>query len=65
MKRVTPAEPKDRAFGAEVHRRTAEYIEKYGLKGNPITLRGGLGDVPAGFEDMKVSTTRGIAAEQM
>lgn len=44
----------DRDFGVEINKHTPELITKYGIKPNPVRIRGTLHDVTAGWEDMKV-----------
>jgi len=56
---VFPASKEDRAFGVEVCKRTPELIEKYGIRSNPIVIKGGLDAINDGFEEMKVSETVG------
>lgn len=50
-----PAKPEDREFGVEINQRTPELIEKYGIRPNPIVIRGGLEDIKEGFAEMRVS----------
>lgn len=50
-----PGIPEDRAFYVQLNKDTPDFIEKYGIKPNPVTDRGGLADILAGFDDMKVS----------
>lgn len=44
----------DRAFGEEVYKRTPELIAKYGIKPNPIVIKGNFDDVAKGLEGLKV-----------
>nr|XP_019013228.1 uncharacterized protein I206_01293 [Kwoniella pini CBS 10737]OCF52009.1 hypothetical protein I206_01293 [Kwoniella pini CBS 10737] len=53
---IIPALPADRAFGAKFYAATPEFITKYGIKPNPIALRGGLDTITSGFEELKVSS---------
>jgi hypothetical protein len=54
-----PVIDKDRKFGAAIMDHTPELISKYGVKANPIDLRGGLDAVPQGFADMKAGKLSG------
>ncbi|WWC90093.1 uncharacterized protein L201_005026 [Kwoniella dendrophila CBS 6074] len=55
-----PANLEDRKFGEKVFEKTPEFIEKYGIKPNPIQVRqGGLTDVDAGFKEMKEGKVSG------
>lgn len=38
---------------------TPELVESYGVKGNPVEIRGGLEAVPQGFADMKAGKVSG------
>jgi hypothetical protein len=49
-----PQVPGDREFMVELCKRTPDLITKLGIKSNPVTVRGSLDDVLAGWEDMKV-----------
>lgn len=42
-------------FGEELFRKTPELVAKYGIKPNPVKIRGGFEDIGAGLEDLKVS----------
>lgn len=53
---TTPAPKEDHDFGIEFAGKTAELIEKYGIKPLPTRVRGGLEDVTKGWEDQEVST---------
>lgn len=48
-----PAKPDEHAFGVEAVQHTAEMITKFGIKANPVKLRGGLEAVLDGFDDMR------------
>ncbi|WVN88983.1 uncharacterized protein L203_104198 [Cryptococcus depauperatus CBS 7841] len=48
-----PASKEDREFGVEIFKKTPELIVKYGLKPNPIEIKGGFGDVLEGLDDLK------------
>lgn len=47
------ATKEDRTFGEEIYKRTPELIAKYGIKPNPITIKGNFEDVAKGLEDLK------------
>ncbi|WVQ77952.1 hypothetical protein IAT38_000032 [Cryptococcus sp. DSM 104549] len=51
--------PHDRAFGSEVNRVTPDMITKYGIRPNPVVVKGGLDDVLEGFEDQKAGKVSG------
>lgn len=53
------AKPDQHKFGIEVAQRTPELITKFGIKANPVKIRGGLEDVTAGFEDMRQGKVSG------
>lgn len=50
---MIPGPKSYRDFHVEICKHTPELITKYGVKPNPVTIRGGLEDVTAGWEDMK------------
>lgn len=54
---MIPATKEDRTFGEEIYKRTPELIAKYGIKPNPITIKGNFEDVAKGLEDLKVSAS--------
>jgi len=54
-----PASESDRAFGVEVNQRTPELIKKYGIKSNPIVIKGGMETIKDGFEEMKAGKVSG------
>jgi hypothetical protein len=47
--------PGDRDFGAEINKHTPELITKFGVRANPIKIRGTLHDVTDGWQDQRVS----------
>ncbi|WVO15529.1 hypothetical protein L204_103188 [Cryptococcus depauperatus] len=47
------ASKEDREFGAESFKKTPELIVKYGLKPNPIDIKGGFDNVLKGLDDLK------------
>jgi hypothetical protein len=47
--------PGDRDFGAEINKHTSELITKFGVRANPIKIRGTLHDVTDGWQDQRVS----------
>ncbi|KAL7420011.1 hypothetical protein Q5752_004975 [Cryptotrichosporon argae] len=49
----------DRAFHVELCKHTPEYFAKHGLRAPPVKIRGGLEDIPAGFEEMKAGKVSG------
>ncbi|WVQ77953.1 hypothetical protein IAT38_000033 [Cryptococcus sp. DSM 104549] len=57
---IIPYIAHDRAFGAEVNRVTPDMITKYGIKANPVVIRGGLDDVLKGFENQRAGKVSGI-----
>lgn len=57
-KMMISATKEDRAFGEEVYKRTPEMIAKYGIKPNPIIIKGNFEDIGKGLEDLKVSVSR-------
>jgi hypothetical protein len=53
--------PHEREWFAEVVKRTPEYIEAFGMRAPPISVREGLENIPKGFQeprDGKVSAQR-------
>lgn len=51
---TVPASPSDRAFYVKLNKDLPVFLEKFGLKPNPITdMPGGLAGIPDGFELMK------------
>ncbi|EAL22378.1 hypothetical protein CNBB5510 [Cryptococcus deneoformans B-3501A] len=52
-KSTWPADPNGRVFGEELFRKTPELVAKYGIKPNPVKIRGGFEDIGAGLEDLK------------
>ncbi|WVN88001.1 uncharacterized protein L203_103199 [Cryptococcus depauperatus CBS 7841] len=48
-----PASKEDREFGVKIYKKTPELIVKYGLKPNPIEIKGGFDDVLEGLDDLK------------
>ncbi|WOO80855.1 Protein TOXD [Vanrija pseudolonga] len=58
---MLPAVKEDLEFHREAVSKTAALVENFGLKAPPVTIRGGLEDIPAGFQEMqegKVSAKR-------
>ncbi|WVQ77954.1 hypothetical protein IAT38_000034 [Cryptococcus sp. DSM 104549] len=56
---ILPFSAHDRALGVELNQITPEMITKYGIKPNPVVIRGGLDDVIQGFEDQKAGKVSG------
>ncbi|KAK8869863.1 hypothetical protein IAR55_000431 [Kwoniella newhampshirensis] len=50
---IIPASEHDHQFGKEIFAKTADLITKHGIKANPVSLKGGLDDVPTGFQEQK------------
>ncbi|WWC92305.1 uncharacterized protein L201_007259 [Kwoniella dendrophila CBS 6074] len=57
---ILPVVKEDREFGVEFYKRTPEFIEKYGLKPNPVAVKGGLDDILQGMADMKAGKVSGV-----
>jgi len=57
---TTPAPKEDWDFGIEFAGKTAELIEKYGIKPLPTRVRGGLEDVTKGWEDQEAGKVSGV-----
>jgi hypothetical protein len=51
-----PHKPQDHAWYQDLVKHSYELLDKYGVKGNPTSVREGLEQVPANLEDLRVST---------
>ncbi|RSH95675.1 hypothetical protein EHS25_000767 [Saitozyma podzolica] len=52
--------PGDRDFGAEINKHTPELITKFGIRANPIKIRGTLHDVTDGWQDQRDGKVSGV-----
>ncbi|WWC61459.1 uncharacterized protein I303_104043 [Kwoniella dejecticola CBS 10117] len=56
---IISAAPADRAFGVKFFGATPEFVTKYGIKSNPVAVRGGLDTITDGFEELKANKVSG------
>ncbi|WVF72503.1 hypothetical protein IAT40_007319 [Kwoniella sp. CBS 6097] len=56
---IIPAVPEAREFATKIYSVTPELITKYGIKPNPVEVRGGLEDIDAGLKESQAGNVSG------
>ncbi|OCF44732.1 hypothetical protein I317_01421 [Kwoniella heveanensis CBS 569] len=56
---IIPAVPEAREFATKIYAATPELITKFGIKPNPVEIRGGLENVEAGLKELQAGKVSG------